>query len=194
MIDLSREMDIASDYATPKRVLDAGLSWDAVIEAGGIGLVKAQTFKGGTYQPADAGGKWFWCLPVYYGPPSPSCLADIVAWSPDVPAQWWRRTGCGDVLGFMNLQQARASVFDFGGGQITPAPTLRLHATPKDYALSDFSGAVVLDWPRGLGELEGIERVVCSDLDFAERVERALKRPCAVPTILVENHSQAEAA
>jgi hypothetical protein len=184
-------MNLASDACPPRVIERAGLDWLATIEAGGLGLVRAETFKGGFYEPSPT-GQPLWVAPVFYGQPSRSNLADIVAWSPADPGRWWRRTGNGMLLGFANVQKARQTVWDFGYSEPPPPPTLTLHQTPRDYVRAGFDGACFLDWTYGPGELEGVERVICEGLDFAEQVERALcARSPQPPAVLVSERMEA---
>src|SRR3546814_20745654 len=131
MIDLSAEMDAASDMCSPRRIIAAGLDWEACMEAGGIGLVRAETSQDGTYQPSDS-GRPLWGLPCFYGAVRPETLADIVVWSPADPGRWWRRTGHAGVLGYGNVQRARATVWDFGADDPPPPPTLHLHPRSEE--------------------------------------------------------------
>lgn len=198
MIDLHAEMDDASDACPPRRIIDAGLDWEACMSAGGIGIVRAQTFKDGTYQPVDDGGRLMWLLPAFWGATSPGSLCDLVAWSADDPSRWWRRTGHAAVLGYGNVQVARRAVWDFGGLDSTPPQlaAIQLHPSPKHYALAGFQGAVVLDWRHGLAELDGIGQIYCANhFDFAEELDRQLtaQRP-RLPKIMVEDVNRWRAA
>lgn len=194
MIDLNAEMDSAADLVTPKMLLDAGLDWETTMLAGGIGLVRAQTFADGTYEPVD-NGRLMWCLPCFHGPVSPEYLSDIVAWHHADPCRWWRRTLHANVLGFTNIQRCRQSVWDFGGIEPASPSMLVLHQTPKEYALAGFDGAVVLDWKHGAGELEGIKDIGCQNVLFAEQVDRKLKSNRApLPAVLVNDAAGMEAA
>lgn len=191
-IDLDAEFNIASDAASPYLIKAGGRNWQRCRDAGGIGLVRAETYEDGTYQPVDEGGTLLWVLPAFHGPVAPSTLADLVAWDPDDPGCWWRRTGYASVLGYAAVQQARQSVWDFGGVERPSPPTLTLHRTPKHYALAGFDGAVVLDWTFGLGELNGVERIICPDLASAEHVQRQIKRnQPRLPAVLVAEQADA---
>ncbi|MGF1629144.1 MAG: hypothetical protein ACFCUT_06705 [Kiloniellaceae bacterium] len=195
-IDLQAEMDLASDALTPRRLMDAGLDWEAAMTAGGIGLLRAEIHADSAFQPVPEGGQPLWCLPCFYGPIQPSTLADIVAWSPATPDCWYRRTGLAAVLGYVNVQRCRASVWDFGGDEPLPPPTLTLHPTPKHYALAGFDGAVILDWEFGPPELEGVEQVHCGvHVDLAEKLDHHLqRRQPTLPKILVHDQRKARAA
>ncbi len=190
-VDLNAEMNRASDRVAPEAMKAAGLDPETVWAAGGLGIVRGETFKDGTYQPIDDGGQWLWVAPCFYGIVRPEMLDDLVAWSPGDPARWWRRKGNGMVLGFANVQKARQTVWDFGYGDPPPPPTLTLHKSPRDYVMAGFEGACILDWTHGPGELEGVERVICKCLGFAELVERAfIARSPQRPAVLVADRME----
>ncbi len=190
MVDLDAEMNAATDACPPSRIMKAGLDWEVCMAAGGIGMVRAQVFKGGFYEPVDEGGIPMWCLPCFYGTISPKNLADIVAWSSRNPLRWYRRVGFAALLGYGNVQRARSTIWDFGdGGKL---PSLELHQTPRDFALAGFEGACVLDWNEGIPELEGIEQLFInpSNCRFAREVHRRLEawRP-RLPHVLLDRPS-----
>ena len=194
-IDLHREMDVASDACPPRRILSAGIDWDACMASGGIGIVRGEVFRDGSYQPVDEGGSIMWALPCFCGAVNVDQLVDIVAWHPENPEFWSRRTGMAGTLGHPNIIAARRQVWDFGRGDAGPTPptTIHLHRTPKNYALAGFTGAVVLDWQGGLYDLTGIDKLHCGrDIGLAEELDRRLK--VDLPTVIIDDMRETRAA
>ncbi len=174
-IDLSREMDAASDALPLRYVTEAGLDLDAYLEHGGLGVARAEVHKCGFWQPCDDGVPVL-VAPVFDGAVSPERLVDLAAWLPSAPGRFWRRSGWGVLLGWPALAAARRH-----------GEPMRLHPTPQHWIADQWRGACILDWQHGLAEMEDVPGIVCDSVTFAEHIERRLKqRAPRLPAVMVE--------
>lgn len=181
MITLDRELEsaVARLMARPdaKDIVErAGIPVSALIvlelsyDHDPLGLEKIAT-EGSHYQPAEDGREAL-ILPVADGD-----LLDLIAWFPDEPGRWWRRTGIPDILGEEAVRISRHT-----------GERLRLHANPRDWLRDSGYGAVVLDW-RGAWEwLPQLDRILVDDRHLYREVERVLapyRRPPPAPEVKI---------
>lgn len=127
----------------------------------------------GRYFELDDEGKFMICHPVWVGP-TPTLhdpvenpiLADIIAWSPEKPREWYfLRKEVGLVLGEKSMFMA--SMF---------GEPLILHRTPFDWLKADCAGCVLLD-RAAVSKLYGLQEVICPDIKYGEFIEKILNAP-----------------
>lgn len=125
----------------------------------------------GTWFPAETGRR---CA-ILPDPPLPDMdspdwppaeLADLIAFPPDRPGEWWTRTGSA----ILNAEEVDRCAFH--------GESLLIHPTPMDWLRAGGQGVVILDWSAFLPfHLSGPPAFRCATRDLAARLDRALHRP-----------------
>ncbi len=124
-----------------RQLEDLGVTGEAAQRAGGLAWARVSTIGGRCYTPSPAGDVAI-IQPVWAGP-APSIyqavehpmLADLIAWRPERPTQWWYRIGDpGAVLGGDNLEFAHVEELP-----------ISFAMTPLDWLCGNCRGAVLLD-------------------------------------------------
>ena len=150
MTAMSDDPDLMAEYLATfslnsrqrQELKDLGVTREAVHRCGGLACTRISTIGGRCYSPSPAGDVMV-IMPVWAGP-APSIyqavehpiLADLLAWHPDRPTQWFYRIGDpGAVLGIDNLQLAHAEELP-----------ISFATTPLDWLRGDCRGAVLLDF------------------------------------------------
>jgi hypothetical protein len=180
-LDLETEFMIATDAVTRRhreKFAARGLDASAIARAGGIGVARILRRSDGFYDPAERDqGETALIWPIWTGAISPVgyCegeLIDLLAWHPDKPQTFHRRSGDGVALGLYAIETAFA--------EIKPRP-LPIYRSPLDWARAgagcvdnETAGAVVLDWTVDNG-LFGVDAVIAEDLEHGEDIEHRLK-------------------
>ena len=127
-----------------RQLAGLGATREAVHRCGGLGWARI-SIAGRVYMPSSAGDVAM-IMPVWAGP-APSiyqavetpCLANLIAWRPTAPTQWWYRLDEYDVvLGAENLDLAHSE-----GWPIWFA------TTPLDWLRGNCRGAVLLELCEG---------------------------------------------
>ena len=127
-----------------------------------FGRARIATRPDGIYEP-DLAGEWAVVAGAF---DANGELGDLVAWFPERPGQWWRRTGDIPVLGARELAIAAD-----GGWSIWLFPT------PNDWLFAHGDGVCIIDWAVPLDWLfDGVARVECPDPALGDRLARALRR------------------
>ncbi len=118
-----------------------GVTREGVQRAGNLSWSRVSTIGGRCYTPSPVGDVMI-IMPVWAGP-APSIyqaveypvLADLIAWQPEEPTQWWYRIGDpGSVLGAFHLELAH-----------TEELPISFATTPLAWLTGDCRGAVLLD-------------------------------------------------
>ena len=128
------------------------------------GQLKVETDGAGFFQPIDDGQ-----LMTIIGLEKSGTLLDLLAFNPDEPSRWWRRTGWVNVLGDVALTAACHEIL----GEKTPA---FVHADLSGWIDSGGEGCVILDWQHAAMDLIGADLVV-ETVELGNRLDGLLRRP-----------------
>lgn len=174
---IESELNCAGDPgATFKALVAAGADARCILGApiyGAIGYSPIRT-SGDLYEPADHGQG---AVLVGVRDDDDGELIDIVAFDPERPAKFWRRTGAAVFLGWRAVEIA--------DHYLEP---LTLHPTPLHWLRHGCEGAVFLDLGRRLSFwTAGISEIRTLSPDFGRAIERRLadESRTAVPRVMV---------
>jgi hypothetical protein len=162
-----------------------------LVNVGGVVVQSIETFRDGTYEPSEDGMVAFVAC-AFVGPaPGPRNrtanalnggeveVADLVAWNPSKPDEWWCREGGATFLGASAFETAHfchrrpVSIFR------NPASWIR--------AGGDLVGIVVLDWTLAAFELRELKGLVAEDAAHGREIEHHMRQPVRPsPPVLVE--------
>lgn len=172
-----------ADSEAWRKMESFGIGWENLNRCGGPLPVRVRV-DGSYFDPTDPDGTVMLVQPVYAGPiPSifdpvdEPCLADLVAYSPRNPGEWyWRRGEHGLVLGDEVLE--RAELFH---------EPVRLYWTPWDWLRAGGDGVCLLDrHPNALERLRHVGGIIVDNVALGREIERTMRRAAhRVPPISV---------
>lgn len=167
MIDLDGELATAGDPLEAVRVLtslgavrSALLSWPLF---GAVGVSIVAPDGDGLYRPAEIGTR---AIILGVRDESTCELIDLLAFPPERPDRWRRRTGLADFLGREAVMRA-----GFTGEALDVFPD------PLSWLRAGGYGAVILDWSVSLRlHFAGIPEIRAATADLGRRVDDRIQR------------------
>lgn len=181
MIDLSREMELASEAALeagPQLATLGIAEWRRLANDELLGLACGTIGRSGFFEPASRGD----ARPhVLAGCIEEGTVIDLVAIDIARPSRWARRTGHSLVLGHDAIEAAIRSI-----GWVEPPEALTLHENPVRWLQAGASGAALisrrLEWEVS-ALLRDVAEITVATREFARWLERELARPIRMPRI-----------
>jgi hypothetical protein len=134
---------------------------------GPVAVAKIETYAPGCFEFSEDGQRAF-VSPIWDG----GDIADLIAWHPRQPANFWTRTFSGTPLGIENL--ARAEIH---------GKPLKIWRSPLGWIRSGGEGALITDWPMSAPALRCVGALDCEDADHAAEVRDRLRNLQTIPTI-----------
>jgi hypothetical protein len=176
-VDLAAEFSAAKNAVTWKHIARfkaLGLTADAELRVGGVGVARIAEHRGGIYDLDEAGVPAL-IFAVWDGPicdaedrfSYPSPLIDLAAWRPGAPdAPLLTRRDVGTVLGVVAILGARLA-----------RQPLRVFGNPVRWAAAggDAVGIVVIDWSAH-GDLLDVDTIVAEDIAHGEEIKHQLQK------------------
>jgi hypothetical protein len=166
------------DWGAQRRMEALGISWESLNRCGDPLPVRVRV-DGTFFRPSSPDGTVMLVQPVYAGPiPSiydpveSPCLADMIAYNPRTPGNWyWRRGEYGLVLGDENLEHAEHF-----------HESVRLYQTPFDWLKAGGDGVCPLDRrDNALERLRHVGGVIVDSVGLGREIERTMSK--AVPRV-----------
>lgn len=182
VVDLESELDRAMKRVRNQNLtalVNAGVPVAALAEIGSkqppFGVARIDFQSGGIYEPSSephAIGAFL--IPAYEN----NTLIDLIALRLQQPGLWKWRIGGAWALGADEILQ---------GTSWCGFTEVELHATPIEWMAAAGKGGCILNWvdiPQ-IRSLSNFDRVITTNPDVAQRLERILSRPARKPKIIV---------
>jgi hypothetical protein len=186
-IDLDAEWRAATkdiDWKAYHWLTKKGVPGHALVKVDGgyfrVGFLKVRGREGMWTPAADRGQRAF----IMQANERASAIDDLVAWRPNSPQSFWRRSGAATLLGEAALFEA-----------IDTDQPARLFANPYEFLRGGRAGFVILDWTARLPMfVDQVPAFLVDDMALYGRLTRVLERPRRVPPILINRAAAPGAA